>query len=299
MSTSSVIVIDKLTKYYGRTKGIENLSLSLTQGEILGFLGPNGAGKTTTIRLLLGLLKPTAGSVSIFGKNVTSNSIDIRRRCGYLPGNFTAYEYLSGEAFLRLSARLRMIVPIWQTELLERFKLTPENLARRIKHLSHGTRQKLGIVQAFFHQPELLILDEPTLGLDPLMQDEFYALLKDFQQRGSSVLLSSHNLAEVEKVCQRVAIIRNGELIALEKIADLKNKCFRHLKVVLERPVPALHLPEAQLIRQQDLHYEFLVRGATSILLQQLAQLPIQDFTFPEPNLDDVFMTYYRENTDD
>jgi len=299
MSTSPVIIIDKLTKYYGRTRGIENLSLSLTQGEVLGFLGPNGAGKTTTIRLLLGLLKPSAGSVSIFGEKVTANSIDIRRRCGYLPGNFTAYEYLSGEAFLRLSARLRAVMPSWQPELLRRFKLTPENLTRRIKHLSHGTRQKLGIVQAFFHQPELLILDEPTLGLDPLMQDEFYALLKDFQQQGISVLLSSHNLAEVEKVCQRVAIIRNGELIALEKITDLKNKCFRHLKMVLERPVSELDLPDAQLIRQQDLHYEFLVRGATLTFLQKLAQLPIRDFAFPEPNLDDVFMTYYRENTND
>lgn len=294
MSTSPVIAVENLTKYYGRTLGVKEISFSIEPGEIFGFLGPNGAGKTTTIRMLLDLLRPSRGKISIFGKAVRENSLEIRRRCGYLPGNFSAYGHLSGKEYLRLTANLRNAPANRQAELLQRFALPEKDLAQKIKNLSHGTLQKLGIVQAFFHQPELLILDEPTLGLDPLMQQEFYALVKDFQQEGRTIFFSSHNLPEVEKVCQRVAIIRQGELVALETLENLVKKRYRKLKLILKSNLDNLQLPEAQLTEQRGLEYHFLVKGDMAVLLRSLANLPVEDIVFPEADLEEVFMAYYR-----
>jgi ABC-2 type transport system ATP-binding protein len=294
MPASPVITVERLTKYYGRTLGVREVSFSIRQGEIFGFLGPNGAGKTTTIRVMLDLLRPGAGTVSIFGKPVWGNSLEIRRRCGYLPGDFAAYGHLSGSEFLRLAAQLRNIKPQRQGELLARFGLSEKELAQKIKHFSHGNLQKLGIIQAFFHWPELVILDEPTLGLDPLMQEEFYTLLHDYQQGGGTVFFSSHNLPEVERVCQRVAIIREGELVALETLENLKRKRFRKLKLILKKPLENLQLPGAQLIDQSGPEYLFWVKSDMETLLRRLAELPVSDIIFPEPELEEVFLAYYR-----
>lgn len=295
MDQSIIISVNHLTKFYGKTLGVQDLNFSVSQGEIFGFLGPNGAGKTTTIRMLLDLLRPSSGQIHIFGKEIYDHSLEIRRRSGYLPGNFSAYGNMTGIDFLRFAGSMRRTSPKLQSSLIDRFQLSKEDLSQKVKHLSHGTLQKLGIIQAFFHQPELLILDEPTIGLDPLMQEEFYRLLFEVQNKGETIFLSSHNLAEVEKICHRIAIIRDGKLVALETLESLKKKKVRRLKFILKEPADELKLPGANLVKQKDLYYEYLVEGDMKPLLQKLSSLPIDDLIFPEPDLEEVFMAYYRK----
>jgi ABC-2 type transport system ATP-binding protein len=294
MDTPTIISVSNLTKYYGSTLGVQNINFTVNQGEIFGFLGPNGAGKTTTIRMLLDLLRPSSGEINIFGHEIYKHSLEIRKRCGYVPGNFSAYGNMTGADFLRFVASMRKAEPSLQESLIDRFQLSKDDLSQKVKHLSHGTLQKLGIIQAFFHRPELLILDEPTIGLDPLMQEEFYRLLREMQNEGKTIFFSSHNLPEVEKVCHRIAIIREGELVALETLEGLKKKKLKRLQFTLSRPVPGLDLPGANLVVQKDLSYEYLVAGDIQTLLQRLSTLPIEDLTFPEPDLEEVFMAYYR-----
>lgn len=294
MNTPTIISVSNLTKYYGSALGVQNINFTVNQGEIFGFLGPNGAGKTSTIRMLLDLLRPSSGEINIFGHEVYTHSLEIRKRCGYVPGNFSAYGNMTGADFLRFVASMRKAEPRLQESLIERFQLSQDDLSQKVKHLSHGTLQKLGIIQAFFHQPELLILDEPTIGLDPLMQEEFYLLLREMQNEGKTIFFSSHNLPEVEKVCHRIAIIREGELVALETLEGLKKKKLKRLQFTLSRPVPGLDFPGANLVDQKDLSYEYLVEGDIQTLLQSLSTLPIEDLTFPEPDLEEVFMAYYR-----
>ena len=290
-----IISVNNLSKFYGKTLGVQDLNFSVSQGEIFGFLGPNGAGKTTTIRMLLDLLRPSFGQIHIFGKEIYDHSLEIRRRSGYLPGNFSAYGNMTGADFLRFAGSMRRTSPMLQSSLIDRFQLSKEDLSQKVKHLSHGTLQKLGIIQAFFHQPELLILDEPTIGLDPLMQEEFYRLLFEVQNKGKTIFFSSHNLAEVEKICHRIAIIRDGKLVALETLESLKKKKVRRLKFILKEPADELKLPGANLVKQKDLYYEYLVEGDMKPLLQKLSSLPIDDLIFPEPDLEEVFMAYYHK----
>ena len=295
MEQSIIISVNQLTKFYGKTLGVQDLNFSVSKGEIFGFLGPNGAGKTTTIRMLLDLLRPSFGKIHIFGKEIYDHSLEIRKRSGYLPGNFSAYGNMTGIDFLRFAGSMRRTSPKLQSSLIDRFQLSKEDLSQKVKHLSHGTLQKLGITQAFFHQPELLILDEPTIGLDPLMQEEFYQLLFEVQNKGKTIFFSSHNLAEVEKICHRIAIIRDGKLVALETLESLKKKKVRRLKFILKEPADELKLPGANLVKQKDLYYEYLVEGDIKPLLQKLSSLPIDDLIFPEPDLEEVFMAYYRK----
>lgn len=295
MDQSIIISVNHLTKFYGKTLGVQDLNFSVSQGEIFGFLGPNGAGKTTTIRMLLDLLRPSFGQIHIFGKEIYDHSLEIRRRSGYLPGNFSAYGNMTGIDFLRFAGSMRRTSPKLQSSLIDRFQLSKEDLSQKVKHLSHGTLQKLGIIQAFFHQPEVLILDEPTIGLDPLMQEEFYRLLFEVQNKGKTIFFSSHNLAEVEKICHRIAIIRDGKLVALETLESLKKKKVRRLKFILKEPADGLKLPGANLVKQKDLYYEYLVEGDMKPLLQKLSSLPIDDLIFSEPDLEEVFMAYYRK----
>ncbi len=294
MDTPTIISVSNLTKYYGSTLGVQNINFTVNPGEVFGFLGPNGAGKTTTIRMLLDLLRPSSGEINIFGHEIYNQSLEIRKRCGYVPGNFSAYGNMTGADFLRFVASMRKAEPRLQESLIDRFQLSQDDLSQKAKHLSHGTLQKLGIIQAFFHQPELLVLDEPTIGLDPLMQEEFYRLLREMQKEGKTIFFSSHNLPEVEKVCHRIAIIREGELVALETLEGLKKKKLKRLQFTLSRPVPGLDLPGVKLVDQKGLSYEYLVEGDIQTLLQRLSTLPIEDLTFPEPDLEEVFMAYYR-----
>lgn len=294
-----IISVRSLTKYYGNTLGVQDINFSVKQGEIFGFLGPNGAGKTTTIRLLLHLLHPTSGKISIFNGQDGDRPVDILKRCGYLPGEFAAYSQMTGLEFLRYAATVRNADPASQQELIDRFEISRENLHKRTKKLSHGTLQKLGIVQAFFHRPELIILDEPTTGLDPLMQDEFYCLLRERQKEGSTILFSSHNLPEVEKICSRVAIIREGKLIALEALDVLKKKVYRRLELTLREELKGLEIPHARLVKRDGLRYSFLIKGEVEPILKELAKLPVEDLLLPEADLEEIFMAYYGSKNDD
>jgi ABC-2 type transport system ATP-binding protein len=299
MELVPVIQIKELSKNYGKVVGTDHISLDVYQGEIFGFLGPNGAGKTTTIRMLLDLLRPDSGGLSLFGKTLTGNSYEIRKRCGYLPGNFNAYGNLTALEFLKLCAHLRDQPFNIEQNLLERFGLDHAYLDRKIKALSHGTLQKLGIVQAVFHDPELLILDEPTIGLDPLMQEEFYGLLKERHEKGRTIFLSSHNLSEVERICQRVGIIRNGKMVAVDSVENLRKTLKRKLTFILSHDAGSLTLPGAELLRQDGAEYTFIIHGDIRPVLKSLAELPVVTVTMPEPALEEIFIQYYKGEADD
>ena len=296
-NSSNLVIIQTqgLTKYYGKIRGIQDLDLEIVKGEIFGFLGPNGAGKTTTIRLLLDLIQPTRGQAEVFGLDSHRNSLEIRRRVGYIPGDVVLYDGMTGSEYLALMGsfhkghngrRLK--------ELQERLEL---DLSRQTRAYSKGMKQKLAIIQAFMNDPELLILDEPTLGLDPLMQHLFYDLLLNEKKRGKTVFLSSHIIPEVERVCDRVGIVRNGHLAAVEQVADLKLKKVRRMELHLSRELPPeeIRLEGVEILGIKGKQIELRVSGNIPRLLEQLCQLPIEDMAFPEASLEDTFMEFYGE----
>jgi ABC-2 type transport system ATP-binding protein len=299
MDQPQAILIQELSKYFGPVKAVNGISFEVYQGEIFGFLGPNGAGKTTTIRMMFDLLRPDAGRIELLGHPLHAYSREIRSRCGYLPGNFSAYGNLTGRQFLNFCADLRSMSRKIDDRLTGRFGLTAGSLGQRIKHLSHGTRQKLGIIQAFFHNPELLILDEPTIGLDPLMQEEFYRLLDEHNRRGATIFLSSHNLSEVERICHRMAIIRNGEIVAADSIENLRRVLKKKLRFTLSRFLEEVTLPGAEFISRQGQNWEFLILSDIGPVLKALSELPIADLSLPEPGLEEIFMSYYQELSHD
>jgi ABC-2 type transport system ATP-binding protein len=233
--------------------------------------------------------------VLLFGMPIRRKSREIRARCGYLPGDFGPYGHFTAREFLDLSLRIRGRRSAADPTLLDRFALSRSDLARKIKHLSHGTRRKLGIVQAFIHAPELVILDEPSIGLDPLMQEEFYTLLIDSKKDGRTVFLSSHILPEVERLCDRAAVVKSGSLVAVDTLEVLKNKRPRRLRLTLRRRVDGLRLAGAEIVGESGCEYEFLVTGDPGELVRELAELPIEDFVFPEPDLEEVLFAYYRD----
>jgi len=295
VTVQKIISVENLTKYYDNNIGVKDISFEVEKGEIFGFLGPNGAGKTTTIRLLLDLLRPSSGKARIFGLDVNKNSTEILARCGYLQGEFSAYGNLSGNEFFRLIAGFRKISPIIDKNLKERLDLSDHDLLRKIKHLSHGTVQKIGIIQAFFHHPELLILDEPTTGLDPLMQNEFYDLVFESKKNGCTIFISSHNLAEVEKICSRLAIVRRGQLVGLETMKELKEKADRIVEITFSEPVENIEFPGTFLLEHRDLNYIFRFKGNIIELMKSISNLPLTDIVIKKPALSDIFMNYYRD----
>lgn len=291
----AVIKTYGLTKYYGKICGIQDLDLEVEKGEIFGFLGSNGAGKTTTIRLLLDLIRPTRGHAEIFGLDSYRNSLEIRQRLGYVPGDVVLYDGMKGGEFLTLMSSLHQGHNSRRLEeLRERLEL---DLSRQTRAYSKGMKQKLAIIQAFINDPELLVLDEPTLGLDPLMQRQFYDLLLEEKANGKTVFLSSHILTEVERVCDRVGILHNGRLVAIERVADLKLKKVRRMELFLTRPLPPeeIKLEGVEILNVNDKQIELKVSGNIPRLLEQLCQLPIEDLAFPEATLEDTFMEFYGE----
>lgn len=291
----SVIVTRDLTKFYGKALGVKGVNLDVEEGEIFGFLGPNGAGKTTTIRILLNLIRPSGGSASIFGMDSRSDYLEIHRRLGYIPGDAAFYNGMTGKEFLDLMGsfhgrnnKKRL------NELLERFEL---DLNRQTSAYSRGMKQKLALMQAFMSDPELLILDEPTLGLDPLMQHSFNDLLLEEKERGKTVFLSSHLLPEVERVCDRVGIIRDGELVVIEEVDNLKRKRVRHVDIFLNRELSAdeLRIPGTEILDINGKTVRLKFSGKTPELLKHLCDLPLEDVVFPEASLEDTFMEYYGE----
>lgn len=288
----AVIITDGLTKYYGEQRGIENLTLQMNKGEILGFIGPNGAGKSTTIRLLLNFVFPTAGEASVLGYDVVEDALEIRRRVGYLPSECHYYPEMTGEVLLEYAERFyRKDCSKRRQELAELLDL---DLSKRTGELSFGNRKKLGIIQAMQHCPELLILDEPTGGLDPLMQEVFLDMVREEKELGVSVFFSSHILSEVQKISDRVAIIKEGTLIKMESIKGLLSDQFK--RVTIEwRNDKTNDLKLAGLTEQdrQGNISTFIFRGDIRDLVAALGGLELLDLRIEEPSLEEVFLHYY------
>jgi ABC-2 type transport system ATP-binding protein len=291
------IKLEGLTKYYGKQLGVRDLNFEIEAGEIFGFLGPNGAGKTTTIRLLLDLLRATRGRAFVLGLESRANSLAIRQRIGVVPGELRLYEQMSGERFLNYLAGFTSHPPSLRAQLLDTLQFDRVELKRVMRHYSRGMKQKLGIVQAMQHDPELLILDEPTEGLDPLVQQSFYGLLRDFRRRGRTVFMSSHILSEVEHVCDRVAIIRQGVLVELARVADLIHNKVRKMEVVFSREVTPqeLEVPDVTLENLNHRRAVLAVKGSSvGALIKRLGELGVEDLVFGAASLEEAFLDYYR-----
>ena len=298
---SRAIETTGLTKYYGETPGIVDLDLAVEAGEVYGFIGPNGAGKTTTIRLLLNFLHPSRGAGTIFGMDIVGDSLPIRRRVGYLPGDLALYPSMTGREFLLYFSRLRGIDTAATTAgLAERFDL---DLDRRVKEYSKGNRQKVGLVNAFMHEPELLILDEPTGGLDPLMQQEFGELVAEVRREGRTVFLSSHYLPEVERVADRVGIVRQGRLIAVDTLDGFRSKIQSNLSIEFGSPVdPSVFAAIVGVTvidtRKGGTLLHLSVAGSQDAVIKAAAARHVRTVTSQEADLDEVFLSYYGPDTD-
>ena len=290
----NVVETEKLTKFYGPHRGISGVDLTVAEGEVYGFLGPNGAGKTTTIRVLLDLLRPTSGRALVFGIESTADPVALHRRIGYLPGEFALFDRLTGAQTIEYFANLRGGVdPRYQAELVERFALDP---SRRFREYSKGNKQKVGLVIALQHRPDLLVLDEPTSGLDPLVQQTFFELLRETVAEGRTAFLSSHILSEVERTCDRVAIIRDGSLITVDRVATLRGLAYHEVDLRFEASVPAsvfAGLPGVGGVAAIDGGLRMRVTGSMAPVVEAAAGRGLIDFETREPNLEQTFLAQY------
>jgi ABC-2 type transport system ATP-binding protein len=293
------IEVKTLTKRYGSSRGVDDLSFGIEKGEIFGYLGPNGSGKTTTIRCLMGLLRPTLGRCILLGQRVVPGRATQHTRIGYLPGEFRIWPRLTARKALRLLARLGNgnEVDKRREELAERLDL---DLGRRVGALSKGNRQKVGVVYAFQHQPEVLILDEPTIGLDPLVRQVVLDLIREVADAGSTVLLSSHDLSEVAAVCARAAILREGRLVELAPISKIVQQGERRLKVWFAKgatipPLPADRIDGIRVIQQNEASLHIAYQGSADAVLKWLARFPVDRIATPQTSLEDAFIQYYRK----
>lgn len=292
----NLLEINHLCKFYGRSRGIDDLNLSVAAGDIFGFIGPNGAGKSTTIRILLNLIFPTSGSARIFGLDVVRDSKKIRSMTGYVPSDASIYDRMKVMDFLKYVTSFYRVDNIQERidRLLEVFDLDP---GRKIEELSMGNKKKVSIVQAMIHRPELLIFDEPTSGLDPLIQSKFFDLLHEENRQGTTIFFSSHTLSEVQSFCKTVAIIKEGKIVAVEEIAMLRKKQLKKIQI---------HFPESRNIR--DLGIEgigqaesdrgrklvFMFSGNINDLIGKLASQQIENLSIEEPSLEEIFLHYYK-----
>ena len=291
------IRIDGLTKYYGAVIGIEDLSLEVARGEVYGFLGANGAGKTTTIRLLLDLLRPSRGRAAVLGVDCHRESLAARRLIGYLPGDLPIYPDLSARAYLDYLSRLdgRLVPAGYLQHLLERFDVSEVDQRRRLRVQSHGMKQKIGIIQALMARPAVVILDEPTAGLDPLMAQAFRETIMELKGSDTTVFLSSHVLTEVESTCDRIGLVRGGRLVTTGTIEDLKRDATRRVTVTFAAPVaaPAWTLPGVTLRRAAATEWILEVRGPVGPLLGALAGMPVHDLVVDPFRLEDYIAQFY------
>ena len=288
----NVIETKNLTKYYGKIKGVEDLTFTVKKGEIFGFLGPNGAGKTTTIRTLLGYLNKTSGEAYVFGKNIDDNIVEIKSEVGYIPGELNIYGHLTGRQFLDYFSSLRHREMTLLDELLKIFNLP---LDRKVKGYSKGMKQMLGIIQAFMDDPEIVIMDEPTSGLDPLLQQKFYEFLRKQKNKGKTMFFSSHVLSEVDKVCDRIGIIRNGGLVALEDIETLKDKMGKKIRVKIKEKPEKFKGPKNMKIKEGWI--EFVTNSDVDHWIKLLSKYTILDLDINEFSLEDIFINYYEGQT--
>lgn len=294
----SEIVIEtiNLTKYYGKARGIVDLNLTVRAGEIFGFIGPNGAGKSTTIRTLLGLIFPTSGAAKILGLDILRDVREIKKQVGYVPAEFGAYPKMDVRELLRYSAGF--YASDCQTRIEDLADAFALDLDRKILDLSRGNQKKVAIVQSLIHRPRLLILDEPTGGLDPLMQAKFFDILKEENHRGTTIFFSSHTLSEVQKMCRRVAIIKEGKIAAVEDIESLRKKQLRKIQVEFDQPARGAEIGRDGVINLQAEKNTlmFMYSGNTEGLLQSLVGKGIRDLIIEEPSLEEIFMHYYSED---
>jgi ABC-2 type transport system ATP-binding protein len=298
-SAQSAVSLQGLTKRYGNLVAVNNLHLEANQGEILGFLGLNGAGKTTAIRILLDLLRPNAGKAFILGHDCQADGLRARALTGYLPAELGIYSDLTGRELLDLLSGLdgKQLDQTYRSELQERLELRDMDLRRKMREYSTGMKRKLGLLQALQGDPPLLILDEPTEGLDPLMQESFYELLAELKRRGRTVFMSSHVLSEVARVCDRVALLRKGELALLASVEEIRKLAARRVRVFFSQDVtidaalPAGH----ELVERGPRVWSLQVAGALGPLLNLLATLPVKDLEVEEPRLEDVLIKFYRD----
>ncbi len=284
-----------LTKSYGSVRGVRDLTLTVREGEVFGFLGPNGAGKTTTIRTLLGLLHATGGTATVLGLDIGRSSRAIRARVGNLPGEFVYDPRMTGRQLLAYSAALRGIRDLRPSKLLaERLEA---DLTRRLGDLSRGNRQKIGLIAALWHDPQLLVLDEPTGGLDPLMQEEFLAIVAERRAQGTTVFVSSHDLDEVQRACDRVGIIREGRLVAVEDVGEMRARAYRKVTVRFGEPVDPSELaalPVVDGLETEGATARFRVRGDLDPVVKALGRHDVRDLEVTRPTLEELFLTYYH-----
>jgi ABC-2 type transport system ATP-binding protein len=293
--TKQVIETRDLTMYYGRHRGIEDVNLSIQQGEVFGFLGPNGAGKTTTLRVLLDVIRPTAGQAFLFGMDSRQQSREIHQKIGYVPGELSLPNHLTAQQFFDVLAGVRGLEDTrYQQALCERLGLDP---SRRIREFSRGNKQKVGLVAALMHRPELLILDEPTTGLDPLVQRNVLELVRETRNEGGTVFFSSHILSEVQTVCDRVGVIREGRLIAVQRVADLIKRKFRRLRLTLEQePAAALFdMDGVQEIDRFDNTITLQIHNGLQAVMGAALNCGLRDLEELPVTLEEIFMAYYGQ----
>lgn len=297
MTNQSAIRTEGLTKHYGNVEALNNLDLDIEKGEIFGFLGPNGAGKTTTIRTMLDEIRPSAGSASILGMDSHQQALEIRKSIGYLPSDLTMYPNLTGHDTLTYYANLRGGVDWgYVDELADRLGA---DLSKKVGDLSSGNRQKVGLIQAFMNRPDVLIMDEPSSGLDPLVQREFQTMMREVANDGRTIFLSSHTLGEVQRVAGRVGIIRNGNLIAVEEVASLRSKALRKVDLFFDGPVEASvlePLPGVSDVKVENHHATLSFSGQMETLLHVVTdRYTLMDISTQEADLEEIFLTYYED----
>jgi beta-exotoxin I transport system ATP-binding protein len=291
------IVTEGLTKHYGPVRALESLDLQVESGEIFGFLGPNGAGKSTMIRTLLGYLHPTAGRATVLGLEIVADSVEVRQRTGYLPGGISLYDSLSGADVLDYLNDLQGREPTRRDELCDRLQMPASVLRRKVRDYSRGMRQKIGVIQALQHDPDLAILDEPTEGLDPLMQQAFYGIMEDLRAAGRTIFFSSHVLSEVERICDRVAIIRAGHLMALQHVDELLARRKRTIHLRWRDGVPDLSsVPGLADISVQGDRLRATLLGEVAPLVRAIASPELLDLTIEPARLEEAFLEYYSQD---
>jgi len=300
LTMTALIETEKLTKSYGSHRGIIDVDLVVNEGEAFGFLGPNGAGKTTTIRTLLDHIRPTSGQARIFGIVTTEDPVAIHRRVGYLPGEFTLYDKLTGGQTIEYFANLRGGVDQrYQRDLIARLDVDP---SRKFKEYSKGNKQKIGLIVALQHRPDLLMLDEPTSGLDPLVQQTFYAVIREAKAEGRTVFLSSHILGEVERTCDRVAIIREGRLVRVDRTEALRDLAHHQVELVFIDTVPIEEfsaLPGVSDVVAEDHTLRMRVSGSITPVVRAAARYDLADFVSREPSLEETFLAEYKSGAEE
>ncbi len=290
----NIIEIENLSKYYGKHRGIESVTFNVEEKEIFGFIGPNGAGKSTTIRTILGLIHPTGGHAKIFGKDCIKESHVIAKDIGYVPSEAFYYENMTVKELLKYSADLyQRDCSDRFNELVERLKL---DIERKIADLSFGNKRKVGIVAALQHSPKLIILDEPTNGLDPLIKEEFFKLLKEENKLGATILYSSHVLSEVQKICHKVAIIKEGKIINIQDINELRENSYKKIDLTAENIIDKSYFEEEGIaaLQQRGNKASFIYKGDIGTMLERINDLKVNDLFIEEPSLEEVFLHYYK-----